>query len=169
MSEVQSVPSHVLKHLTVILRFLSGFVANSSNKFVFNSVEELIDLLAAADDSIADLALEVLSLLATPPALHKQQVPELQQHASALHNSRTTSYKRLVAMAKGWGTRGSGLGLFTCATADDSDFGQGSLPKDPGELRFAFYKERRPSHDGEEKKSEDEESPMTEIILSKSD
>lgn len=167
--EVNSVPETTLKNLGIILHFLSGLMSNSSNKSVFNSVEELVDLLAAADDTIAGDALEVLCNLSTPPALHKQQAPELQQHTTALHSSRTTSHKRLVAMARGWGTRGSGLGLYTCSAADDSEFGQGALPKEAGELHFTFF---RRSQSSEEKKSDSEEmndSLLVELSLLKKD
>eukprot|EP00934_Nitzschia_sp_Nitz4_P006861 Nitzschia sp. Nitz4//scaffold116_size91068//11601//24470//NITZ4_004949-RA/size91068-processed-gene-0.22-mRNA-1//1//CDS//3329533551//6851//frame0 len=139
LASVKSVPPHVIQHLGVLLQFLAGLLANSSNKVVFNSAEELVDLLAAAEDSVSSAALQALCSLATPPVLHKQQAPEAQQHTTALHSSRTESHKRLMTMAKGWGTKGSGLGLFSCATADDSEFGQGALPQDAGELYFSFF------------------------------
>jgi E3 ubiquitin-protein ligase HUWE1 len=140
LEQFASVPDFVAKNICILVRFLAGLLANASNKAVFNSVEELVDLLAAADDTVASVALETLSHLATPPCLHKQQAPEVHQHSTALHNSKTTSHKRLIALARGWGTRGSGLGLYTCATADDSEFGQGALPAQAGELNFAFFR-----------------------------
>ena len=140
LEQFASVPDFVAKNICILVRFLAGLLANASNKAVFNSVEELVDLLAAADDTVASVALETLSHLATPPCLHKQQAPEVHQHSTALHNSKTTSHKRLIALARGWGTRGSGLGLYTCATADDSEFGQGALPALAGELNFAFFR-----------------------------
>ena len=145
LDDVNSVPEVVRRNVHILVQFVAGLLLNSSNKAIFNSVEELVDLLAAADDSIAAVALEALCNLATPPCLHKQQAPEVQQHSTALHNSRTTSHKRLIALARGWGTRGSGLGLYTCSTADDSEFGQGALPKEAGELNFAFF--RSPSEE----------------------
>jgi hypothetical protein len=42
-------------------------------KSLFNSVTELSSLLAAADDGIAALNLEVLSNLAAPPLVHRLQ------------------------------------------------------------------------------------------------
>jgi Domain of Unknown Function (DUF908) len=138
--DVASVPSGVLDTVKVILRFLSSLLRNSSSKSVFNSVEELADLLAAADDTISSLALEGLRNLATPPCLHKQQSPEVNQHTTALHSSKTASHRRLTALARGWGTRGSGLGLYTCVTADDSEYGQGALPTHAGEVDFSFSK-----------------------------
>jgi hypothetical protein len=74
IEEVNSVPDTARKNIAIILKFLSGLLANSSNKTIFNSVEELIDLLAAADDDIASIALETLCCLALPPSLHKQHV-----------------------------------------------------------------------------------------------
>mmetsp|Transcript_747 Transcript_747/g.1813 ORF Transcript_747/g.1813 Transcript_747/m.1813 type:complete len:4405 (+) Transcript_747:307-13521(+) len=140
IEEVNSVSDTVRKNILIILKFLSGLLTNSSNKSVFNSVEELVDLLAAADDSIASSSLETLCALAMPPSLHKQQVPEIQTHSTALHTSKTTSHKRLTALARGWGTRGSGLGLYACAVSDDSTFGQGALPQQAGELNFTFFR-----------------------------
>jgi hypothetical protein len=159
MDDMKSVPVTVHKNICILVQFLAGMLVNASNKSVFNSVEELVDLLAAADDSIAAVALEALCNLAIPPALHKQQAPEAQQHTTALHNSRTTSHKRLISLARGWGTRGSGLGLYTCSTADDSEFGQGALPKEAGELHFAFFK----PHDSEEKKERDSDVEVEEV------
>ena len=163
IEEVKSVPDTVRKNIMVILKFLSGLLTNSSNKTVFNSVDELVDLLAAADDDIASHALETLCSLALPPSLHKQQVPEIQQHSSALHVSKSASHKRLTALARGWGTRGSGLGLFTCATSDDSVFGQGALPQQAGELNFTFFR----SYSAAETKTEKEidESSLVNIHL----
>lgn len=140
LEDIARVPSGVVETITVLLHFISTLLRNSSSKSVFNSVEELADLLAAADDSVASLALEALRNLATPPSLHKQQSPEVNQHTTGLHTSKTASHRRLIALARGWGTRGSGLGLYTCATTDDSEFGQGSLPKHAGELDFSISK-----------------------------
>ena len=167
LEEIEAVPEEVNKNLMVILRFLSGLMANSSNKGVFNSVEELVDLLAAAADDISAAALEVLCFVSTPPALHKQQAPEMQQHTSALHSSRSSSHERLLAMARGWGTRGSGLGLFTCSAADDSEFGQGALPKEAGELRFFFYKQSEDSNNRID--DVDDDPSMVEISLVQND
>jgi E3 ubiquitin-protein ligase HUWE1 len=160
---VNSVPDTVRKNIVIILNFLSGLLTNSSNKAIFNSVEELVDLLAAADDNVASIGLETLCSLALPPCLHKQQVPEIQQHTSALHVSKSTSHKRLTSLARGWGTRGSGLGLYTCAVSDDSAFGQGVLPQQAGELNFSFFR----AHPSTESKNEEdaEESSLVHIHL----
>lgn len=141
VEEIESIPNEVTKNILILLRFLSGLMANSSSKGVFNSVEELVDLLGAADDDISAMALEVLCFVSTPPALHRQQAPEMQQHTSTLHSSQTESHERILSMARGWGTKGAGLGLHSSCTADDSEFGQGTLPKEAGELRFTFSKE----------------------------
>ena len=163
LEDVNSVPDTVRKNIVIILKFLSGLLANSSNKTIFNSVEELVDLLAAADDNISSASLETLCALATPPSLHKQQVPEIQQHCSALHQSKSASHKRLTALARGWGTRGSGLGLYTCAVADDSSFGQGTLPQQAGELNFNFFKTQTTSE--ENKTGDDEEMEIDDSSL----
>jgi hypothetical protein len=77
LEQFASVPDFVAKNICILVRFLAGSLANASNKAVFNSVEELVDLLAAADDTVASVALKTLSHLATPPCLHKQQAPEV--------------------------------------------------------------------------------------------
>jgi len=137
--DTESVPESVINGICTILMFLSSLLSNCTNKSVFNSTEEVVDLLAAGDDSIASFALQTLAHVATPPALHKQQAPDGNQHSSALHTSKTESHKRLVSLARGWGSRGSGLGLYACVTADDSEFGQGELPPAAGEINFEFF------------------------------
>jgi Domain of Unknown Function (DUF908)/Domain of Unknown Function (DUF913) len=143
MEEVNNVPAETTQSLSVLLHFLCALLRNSTNKGVFNSVNEVGDLLAAADDNIASLALEVLAALATPPSLHKQMAPEGHQHSTALHDPRVSCHRRLVALARGWGSRGAGLGLFQCVTADDSEFGQGGLPPEAGEVRFQYFAPER--------------------------
>ncbi len=127
-------PQEVIQSVISILRFQFQLLRNATNKFVYNSVVELSDLLASSDDNIAALATEVLSALAVPPALHRQQAPESSQHTTALHrsglgsgggggvSSSTSSFVmwKLMGLARGWGTKGSGLGLLQCVTMDDS-------------------------------------------------
>jgi len=131
----------VVEDLCTLLRFSSSLLRNSINKNVYNSVSELANLLGAADDTVASLALDVLCTLAIPPALHKQQAPEMHHHSTALHSKSSSgpAHGRLLALARGWGTRGSGLGLLHCVTADDSEYGQGSLPPEAGEVNFDFF------------------------------
>lgn len=138
LEEVESVPDAVVKKISILVRFLASLLRNCCNKVWFNSVEDLVDLLGAADDTLAKDALEALCSLSMPPSLHKQQAPEVSQHTTGLHN-KGASHGRLLALARGWGTRGSGLGLFTCVTADDSELGQGSIPAEAGELNFDFF------------------------------
>eukprot|EP00536_Pseudo-nitzschia_multiseries_P010994 jgi/Psemu1/326262/estExt_fgenesh1_pg.C_3550003 len=163
IEEVNSVSDTARRNVLIILKFLSGLLTNSSNKSVFNSVEELVDLLAAADDNIASSSLETLCALAVPPSLHKQQVPEIQTHSTALHTSKSTSHKRLTALARGWGTRGSGLGLYACAVSDDSAFGQGVLPQQAGELNFTFFRTKTSEQNGSEE--DIDESSLVHINL----
>lgn len=172
MNDVAAVHNEVKMNLCTIIQFLAALLLNSLNKSIFNSVEELVDLLAAADDTIATVALEALCNLASVPLLHKQQAPEVQQHSTALHNSKTTSHKRLIALARGWGTRGAGLGLYTCSTADNSEFGQGALPKEAGELNFAFFSspmseatDNQSEYDNNDEIREVDESYMVRISL----
>jgi hypothetical protein len=75
LDHVNSVPSRVTNALQVLLRFSSSLLRNCINKNVYNSVSELADLLGAANDDVASLALDALANLAIPPALHKQQAP----------------------------------------------------------------------------------------------
>ena len=65
----------------------------------------------------------------------------MQQHTTALHSLPLNSKVmwRLMTLAKGWGSKGSGLGLFACVTTDDSREGQGALPKYAGEVSFECY------------------------------
>ena len=175
LEEAMALPSKIISALDVLLRFLAGLLRNSTNKNVFNSVEELVDLLAAANDDIARLALQCLASVAIPPSLHKQQAPEGHQHISALHSSKTTSHNRLLALARGWGSRGSGLGLHVCVTADDSDQGQGSLPIEAGEVNFQFFpslpkKASTDKHGSTETGAEnDTDSKFRSIVLSADD
>ena len=142
--KANSVSEVVLESVCTILRFLSNLLRNSTNKSVFNSVQELSDLLAAANDNISSLALEVLASLSCPPMLHRQQAPEMQQHTTALHtvSSSCGVHARLMALARGWGSRGSGLGLSACVSADDSLASQESLPKYAGEMTFEFFDDK---------------------------
>ena len=119
-SEANSVPSSVLHATATILRFLSNLLKIATNKQVFNSVRELNDLLAVADDTIASLALEALSSLAMLPIAHRHQTPVAEPPTTALHtDSPRSTHARLMLLAKGWGCRGSGLDLADCVTADD--------------------------------------------------
>ena len=112
----EETPQHVLSCLECILTFLVTLLRNSINKTVFNSIFELSSLLASVSDEIASLALEALSALATPPMLHRQMVPELASHTTRIHSMKMDSIltRRLMDMARGWGTKGSGLGLLQC-------------------------------------------------------
>lgn len=137
--EVNSVPPSIIHATSTILRFLSTLLRHAMHKLLFNSVTELSNLLAAADDGIAALALEVLSHLAAPPLVHRLQSQETSQHTTVLHScTSSVVHSRLMALAKGWGTRGCGLGLATCVTTDDSLSGQGSLPLYAGEVDYDF-------------------------------
>ena len=139
-AEANSVPPSILHATVTILRFTSLLLQNSNHKFVFNSVRELTNLLAAADDAIATLALETLSALSLPPKTHRIPTQDLHQPPfSALQNSQVENvHSRLMMLAKGWGSRGCGLGLVECVTTDDSPSGQGALPKFAGECLFEF-------------------------------
>ncbi len=158
VDEVNSIPPTVTRAIITILRFLSTLLRHATHKSLFNSVAELSDLLASSNDNIASWALKVLSNLATPPLVHRLQSQETTHHTTALHvmgQSTTAVHSRLVALCKGWGTRGCGLGLATCVTADDSQYSsttsstnkngisQGSLPRFAGELKFEFFPENQ--------------------------
>jgi hypothetical protein len=139
-AEANSVPPSIVHATGTILRFTSLLLKHSVHKFVFNSVRELTNLLAAADDTIAALALETLSAFSLPSKAHRQPIQELHNHPlSALQNSEVDCvHSRLMALAKGWGSRGCGLGLVECVTVDDSPSGQGLLPKFAGQCDFEF-------------------------------
>lgn len=149
LADLETVPDTVLKQTRIQLTFLSNLLRNSTSKSLFQSVGELVDLLSAADDSVADLSLQALQALSIPPSLHKQQAPEVHPHQTALHNAggssssnsqkKNAAHARLTASARGWGTRGMGLGLYQAVTADDSVHGQDSLPAMAGQVLFTYY------------------------------
>lgn len=150
---------HAISHIIILLKFLSTLLSHSTNKAVFNSLPELTDLLSSSDDNIAACALEALSSLAVPPQLHRQQGPEMTQHSSALHHQSSNSAvnSRLMTLAKGWGTKGCGLGLLDCVEMDDrlecsEEEGNAELPPNhpsnfvyAGEVSFECY--ARPADD----------------------
>jgi len=131
------VPEEVTRAILSILHFQSTLLRNATSKHVYNSVRELSDLLTAANDDVAASALSVLAGLAVPPMLHRQQAPEAGQHSTALHRSgggggdhgdnegegaEGTSARvmgRLMNLARGWGAKGTGLGLLSCVSMDD--------------------------------------------------
>jgi len=140
-ADVKSVPATVIHALSTMLQFLSILLRYATNKWVFNSVSELSQLLAAANDDIAALALEVLANLATPPLSHRLPSQEVMAHSTVLHSASSSSqdvHSRLMTLARGWGTKGCGLGLLQCVTTDDSATGQGTLPQFAGEMVFEF-------------------------------
>jgi hypothetical protein len=104
LEEVESVPDAVVKKIGILVCFLSVLLRNACNKTWFNLVDDLVDFLGAADDGLASAALEALCSLAMPPTLHKQQAPEVNQHTTGLHNSKSSSHGRLLSLARGWGT-----------------------------------------------------------------
>jgi hypothetical protein len=122
-----------------MLQFLSILLRYATNKWIFNSVSELSQLLAAADDDVAALALEALANLAAPPMSHRLSSQETTAHTTVLHApSSQDVHSRLMTLARGWGTKGCGLGLLECVTTDDSASGQGTLPRFAGEVVFEF-------------------------------
>ena len=140
LKEVKSVPKTAISSIVTILRFLSSLLRHAStSKSVFNSIDLIVELLGAADENIVDLAIEVLANLVAPPLAHHQQTPEVTQHINPLASSKPSVHTRIMCLARGWGSRGSGLGLYACVTADDSSLGQGSLPGHAGELAFDYY------------------------------
>lgn len=137
--EAEMVPPSTKHAISTILRFLSALLRNAYNKIVFNSVQEITNLLAAADDEIASEALKVLSSLAIPVDIHRLGVPDISHNTTALHDSKSpTTFSRLIMLSKGWGSKGSGLGLATVVTTDDSHSGQGILPEYGGVVRYEF-------------------------------
>ena len=143
VADAASVPAPAVEAVRTILRFLSGLLRNSYNKAVFNSLSELSDLLAASDESASALALDALCQLSIPPLLHRQQQPELMAHSTALHAAGPGHpvHGRLLALARGWGSRATGLGLYACVTAGDGIAGGTSLLPSaiPGEIHFECY------------------------------
>ncbi|GMI10544.1 hypothetical protein TrRE_jg12008, partial [Triparma retinervis] len=129
-------PEETVSALTSILRFTAVLLRHAVNKHIYNSIQHLILLLACSSDSVASLALEALAMLASPPLLHRQQFPENQQHNTDLHFSATAGEK-LMALARGWGSHTSHLGLN--ATVNTPSSLQHTLPKDGGNLQFNFY------------------------------
>jgi E3 ubiquitin-protein ligase HUWE1 len=158
MQQVGQCPPEVLDCCSSILQFSSVLLRNSISKHLYASVPAVSDLLSAADDTVADQAVALLTALSLPPALHKQQAPENNVHNTQLHqasssfaaggsssNSAGTNinltdvHDRLMATARAWGTRAMGLGLLATVTTDDSIHGQGQLPAAMGEVNFCYY------------------------------
>lgn len=136
MEDLQKIPEMEVRNIKTILQFQAGLLRNATSKSLYGCVEKMADLLAAADDDLADTALSVLMSLAVPPDLYKQQSPDssIVNASTALHTSKTQSHARLTACAVGWGTRAQGLGLEAVVTADDA-----SDPPEAGFLDFSFY------------------------------
>lgn len=157
-----AVPPGVLSSLRTILRFQSILLRNATSKSIYNSVSHLSSLLSCYDDSVASLAIEVCSSLAIPPMLHRQQAPELGNHTTGLHRASlgggtegadggdgTAVMARLLRCARGWGTKGSGLGLLRCVAMDDAPEAGGrddgdedaerSAARSAGEVSFECY------------------------------
>lgn len=131
------VPAEIWKRIHTILRFWELLLRNAIAKSVFASVDECADLLAASDDTVADAALAVLQALALPPALHKQQAPDVASNTALQQPS--PAHARLTVLARGYGSRASGLGLYQLVTTDDSVYNQ--LPP-VGQVLFSYYTER---------------------------
>jgi E3 ubiquitin-protein ligase HUWE1 len=114
--EVECIPTRANERILAILEFWEVLLRNSTSKALFASVDECVDLLAAANDEIADAALQVLQALSLPPALHKQQAPEAHANATALHNGKASALARLTLASKGYGSRALGLGFYQLLT-----------------------------------------------------
>ena len=136
MEDLQNIPDAVSRNLKTVLEFQAGLLRNATSKSLYASVEKMADLLACADDELADAALSVLMSLAVPPDLYKQQSPDSStvNGSTALHSSKTQCHARLTACAVGWGTRAQGLGLEAVVSADDA-----SDPPEAGFLDFGYY------------------------------
>jgi len=145
----EEVSTLVINQLSTILQFLSQLLKNAINKSIFNSVSELSLLLSSSNDDIVSLSINVLCSLSIPPMLHRQSCPELGGHVTALHRASRQGFGgggrwqpgrepgssgeeskgredcnvmwKLISLSKGWGSKGSGLGLLDCITLDDVD------------------------------------------------
>jgi E3 ubiquitin-protein ligase HUWE1 len=165
LKDIQALPdTTVVDQLLVLLKFTVALLRNATGKSIYQSVHYLTDLLAAADDSVSDTALEALQALSLPPALHKQQGPEQQVHTTLLHQMLPLEHSRVVATARGWGTKAMGLGLATTVTADDSIHGQGSLRQAAGEVHFCYYQSS-----SENKEAQQHNDELAHVILTETD
>ena len=76
LQDIQSNQNHeVHAQLAVLLQFTAILLRNATGKSLYLSVHYLTDLLGAADDSTADLALAALRALALPPRLAQATDP----------------------------------------------------------------------------------------------
>jgi E3 ubiquitin-protein ligase HUWE1 len=132
LEDTLDVPQEVMSYLLVLLSFTETILRNATGKSIYQSTSILLELLAASSEDIVDVALAALQALALPPALHKQQAPEPSVHATSLHQ---LPLHRVVACARGWGTRALGLGLETTVLTDEQE----SLPAEAGEVHFKYY------------------------------
>ena len=140
LAEVQQCPSFILSHTQVILQFSTLLLRNSTSKHLYNSVELVSDLMAAANDAVADAAVGTLTALSLPPAPHAFSGADAPILSTQLHQSgsKMDVQDRLLCTARAWGSRALGLGLFVTVTADDSLYGQGALPVELGEVHFSY-------------------------------
>jgi E3 ubiquitin-protein ligase HUWE1 len=144
LAEIQQCPTSILRHTQVIMQFSALLLRNSTSKHLYASVAAVADLMAAADDVLADVAVATLTALSLPPARYAMPgtggdppILMTQLHQSqSLHKSDVQD--RLLCTARAWGSRALGLGLFVTVTADDSQYGQGALPVALGEVCFSY-------------------------------
>ncbi|KAL7543885.1 hypothetical protein ACHAXR_013277 [Thalassiosira sp. AJA248-18] len=139
-----SPPPSIINQISTILTFQTTLLRSATSKHLYSSVPHLSSLLASSSDTISHKAIETLAALAMPPMLHRQQAPEISQHTTQLHNlskrgnggsggsgGGSEVMERLVSLARGWGTKGSGLGLLQCVEMDD-DIMMDLLEEDDG-------------------------------------
>ena len=149
LEECQSVPEEVWHTMQHILRFWEKLLRNASSKALFQSVEELVDLLACSRDEIADLALAALHALSLSPVLYKQSL-ELHQHPTQLQAPTRSdviySQARLVTSARGYGSRDQGTGLYQLLCPEEDAVNFGNLTAEQREelfrVQFQYYSEQ---------------------------
>lgn len=127
---INTCPDTVTNVVKVLLRFSALLLENSTSKQLYNTVL-LREWLAAADDEIADAALELYYKASLPVQLHKQPHPS----QDPISNWSERVLPRLVTLTRGYGSAGSGTGLDWALGADDSQ----ALPMDVGRIWYRYY------------------------------
>jgi E3 ubiquitin-protein ligase HUWE1 len=152
--QIQQCPIDILDGTRTLLQFTTLLLRNASNKQLYSSIPVIADLMAAADDTIADCAFATVTALSIPQLQYKLQVQldhqstitQLHQASSAnmtrngIQNTihRTDVHERLLVSARAYGNRSMGLGLYAIVSTDDSIYGYGSLPIELGEVHVTY-------------------------------
>ena len=169
MEQIQACPMEIIAGVVTMLQFTTVLLSNATSKHLYSSIPAVSDLLAASNETIVSAAIKTLAALSLPAASYKLQtgpdrhhhqslITQLHQSSSSVNHGSSTNvntsgkkfrsdvHDRLMCIARAYGTRTTGHGLYTIVTTDDSMYGQGSddiLPKSFGEIYFTYQKKKK--------------------------